>query len=182
MKILIDQNIIDELKNGSVPALERIFNLYSSKLFYFINSYIRNKEISEELTQDVFIRLWENKHNLINSPSINNYLYTIAKNLCIDYIRKKKIHILPIDSIIDESDFSQKNEGDIKISSIEEIDLINKAIERLSPRKQEIFRMHRFDKIAYQQIAEKLGISVSAVEKQISSALTDIQKYLSENK
>jgi RNA polymerase sigma-70 factor, ECF subfamily len=181
MKILIDNNIIDELKKGRVSTLERIFNLYSGKLFYFINSYIRNKEISEELTQDVFIRLWENKHNLKNLPSINNYLYTIAKNLCIDYIRKNKTLILPIDSV-SEIGFSQKNEGDLKISSLEEVDFINKAIENLSPRKKEIFKMHRFDKITYQQIADKLGISISAVEKQISSALSDIKKFLSEKK
>lgn len=123
MKIIPDINILDELKNGSVPALERIFNLYSVKLFYFINSYIRNKEISEELTQDVFIRLWENKHNLKTSFSINNYLYTIAKNLCIVPPRRKthfkpSIYIkeflkIPLDQIVKAGVTPNSTETDV---------------------------------------------------------------------
>jgi RNA polymerase sigma-70 factor (ECF subfamily) len=178
MKEALDLNLILELKCGNTSALKKIYNIYGSKLFFFINSYTRNKEISEELVQDVFIKLWNNREKLETSKSITSFIYTIAKNHAIDYIRKYNVKIYSID-FINEIDYSQGNFGEEKLIYDEEEKFITDAINQLSPRKREVFELNRNEKLTYMQIARQLGISISAVEKNISSALKEIKNYIS---
>lgn len=173
----LDKNIFDELKRGSIAALKEIHRIYSGRLFFFINSYIRNKETSEELVQDVFIKLWNNKEKIDSSDAVVSFIYTIAKNHAIDSLRRNRVKIFSIDSI-HEKDYSEGNKGEEKLLYDEEERRIIEAIERLSPRKKEVFELHRVANLTYKQIAEQLGISTSAVEKNISSALKDIKKHI----
>ena len=180
MKIILDLFITHDLKKGKVSALEKIFKLYNKRLYYFINSYTRDKNVSEELVGDVFIKLWNNREKINTSLSINNYLYTIAKNLAIDYISRKKLKIFYIDNI-NEIEIAHSNEGEQNIVYSETEKIINEALNRLADRKKEIFLLHRIDKLTYKQISSQVGISISAVEKNISSALKSIQKFLEKN-
>ena len=177
MKEELDLILILELIQGNSSALKKIYKFYGSRIFFFINSYTHNKEITEELVQDVFIKLWNKREKLDTSKSIKNYIYTIAKHSVIDFIRKNSVKIFSIDSI-PESEFSTNNIGEENMLYDEEERLIKEAIERLSLRKREVFELHRIERLTYNQIADRLGISVSAVEKNISSALKDIRKYL----
>lgn len=177
MKNDLDINLISELKSGSTSALKKIYKLYGSRIFFFINSYTHNREISEELVQDVFIKLWNYKENLESTKTVTSFIYTIAKNHAIDFIRKNRVKIYSIDSV-NERDYSEGNLGEVKLIYDEEEKLIKEAIEHLSPRKREVFELHRIEKLTYKQIAEQLGITVSAVEKNISSALKEIQQYI----
>lgn len=181
MKIYQDYIVMQELRKGSVSTFEMVYKIYCKKLFFFINSYTRNNETSEEILQDVFVKLWEKKESLDLSLSLNSYIYTIAKNLAIDFIRKKRVKIFPIENV-EEKNISCDNEGEKHLISIELDMLLEDAIGRLSERKQKIFKLHRFDKLTYKQIAQQLGISVSAVEKNISLALKTIQKHIAQKK
>jgi len=177
----IESKIIIGLKKNNAEALKMLHSIYSKKIFYFIYSYTHNTEITEELVQDVFVKLWNNRRTLKKLSSLKNYIYTIAKNLTIDFLRKrKKVLIIPIDTIVGEEIVS-KNFGEEKIISLERIGYIHRIIERLSPRKKEVFKMQRFEKLTYKAISEKLEISVSAVEKNMSSALKEIRHNLIEN-
>ncbi|MGD8779135.1 MAG: RNA polymerase sigma-70 factor [Ignavibacteria bacterium] len=174
-----DKKLIDELKQGSTDALRKVHELFKKKLFCFVYSYTRNAEISEELVQDVFIRIWKNRQTLDPASSINNYIYTIAKNLTIDYLRKKKGEVISLESV-KENEISSGHEGELKIISREDEATVNKVIDKLSQRKKEVFKMHRFEQMTYREIAVKLDVSLSAVEKNISSALREIRESLAE--
>jgi len=181
MKNDIKSQTIIELKGGSTSALKEIYTLYSKKIFYFINSYTYNKEITEELVQDVFIRLWNNRKSIDADSSINSYIYTIAKNLAIDFIRKKKVIILPIDSV-NQSEISNNNEGELQIIIEQEENILKEAINSLPVRQKEVFELHRNYDLSYKQIAAILNISVSAVEKNISSALKKLKSIMLKKK
>ncbi len=155
--------------------------MYSKKLFYFINAYTNDREESEEIVQDVFLRLWNRRESLDDSLSLNSYIYTIAKNLSIDYIRRKKVKIFPID-YLNENYFIVHNKGESNLITHELEIKFDEAIEHLSPRMKEVFKLHRKDNLTYSQISTQLGISVSAVEKNISSAIKSIRKYVAERR
>lgn len=178
MTEIIPLNTIQELKRGSPKALREIYKLYSERIFFFINSYTHNKEISEELVQDVFLKLWNSRENLDVSLSVKSYIYSIAKNAAIDIIRKRKIKTIPLESL-NQIVCKHENEGEKNILFEQKADLIERAVNSLSPRKKEIFKLSRYHKLTYRQIASRLCISVSAVEKSISSALKEIREYLS---
>ncbi len=168
-----------ELKKGSTVALQKLHKRYAGKLYYFINAYTHNTQVTEELVQDVFIRLWYNRKNLKSTLSLQSYIYTIAKNLSIDFLRKQVNTPLHLDNI-NRNKLTSYNNAETEIISIEEKAVIDNAIENLSSRKKEVFRMHRFEKKTYKVIAEELQISVSAVEKNISSALSELRFKLTE--
>jgi RNA polymerase sigma-70 factor (family 1) len=177
----IKAETILELKRGSTSALRVIYNLYSKRIFFFINSYTYNKEISEELVQDVFVKLWNNRKSLKTNASVKSYIYTIAKNLAIDFIRKKRMVILPIDSV-NQMEISNNNEGELKLIIEQEESLLKQAVDNLPFRQKEVFELHRNYDLSYKQISEILDISVSAVEKNISSALKKLKYSLLKKK
>lgn len=174
----LDLKFILELKNGSTSALKKIYQFYGNKIFHFINSYTRNREISEELVQDIFIKLWNYREKLETSKSIKSFIYAIAKNHVIDFIRKPDVKIFSIDSV-HEQRLTEGNMGEESLIFAEEEKIIFEAMASLSPRKRQIFELNRIENLTYKQIAERLGISVSAVEKSISSALKDIKNHIS---
>lgn len=178
MSYILSENTLRDFKKGNISAFKEICSLYGKKLFYFINAYTNNREVTEEIVQDVFIKLWYVKEKIDTSLSINSYIYTIAKNLSIDYLRMQRFKVFSIDSIV-ERELSHNNEGEEIINYEEENNLIRQAIMNLSPRKKEVFTLHRFERLTYHEIAQRLGISVSAVEKNISASLQDIRKYIS---
>lgn len=175
-----DQNLklILDFKAGKVSAFKKIYEIHFSKIFFFINSYTRNKEISEELTQDVFVKLWNYKQKIETSKSITSFIYTIAKNHTIDFIRKNSVKIYSIEGV-NENKYALRNLGEDKLTFEEQERLLGEAIEGLSARKKEIFKLNRHENLTYKQISEKLGISASAVEKHISTALKEIKNYIS---
>ena len=81
--------LINQLKNGNTNALKTIFNLYSERLFYYAFKFINNKEIAEEIVQDVFIAIWMKRAELNIQKSVESYLYSSVKNRSISYLRKK---------------------------------------------------------------------------------------------
>jgi len=170
----LEIRLIEDLREGNPSALKKIYKLYYSRLFFFINAYTHNNEITEELLQDVFLKLWNNRENIYSSQSIVNYIYTIARNHAIDHIRKNRVKIFSID-IIQGKEYSEGNKGEEEVLYSEEEKRINKAINNLSPRKKEVFELHRVENFTYKEIAERLGISVSAVEKNISSAIKELR-------
>jgi len=167
------------LKNGNPFALKKLYDLHSKKLFFFINAYTRNTLVTEELVQDVFIRLWKNRNNIKAGNSYTSYIYTIAKNLAIDFLRKKEIKPVRFENV-NKNELGNFYNAEVEIISIEERTAIYRAIEKLSPRKKEVCKMHWFEKKTYKAIAEELKISVSAVEKNISAALSELRYKLSE--
>ena len=168
---------IGELKNGSLSALGEIYNFFNKRLSFFINAYTGNKQETEEIVQDVFVKLWNHRSSIKDVSSAKSYIYTIAKNSAIDYIRKRKLLVFPLDSLKKNEPF-ESNQGELNLLIQEENSLINTAIDNLSPRRKEVFKLHRNENLTYKEISERLGISVSAVEKNLSAALKEIRNSL----
>ena len=179
MQKVLDLNTVEELKRSSRTAFKKIYYFYNKRIFYFINTYTRNIEICEELTEDVFIKLWKSREKIqTKTPALfKSYLYAIAKNSAIDFIRQKKVPIFPID-LANNLDISENNEGELNLILEDESKLFEAAIDRLSPRKKEVYLLHRFEDLTYKQISSKLGISVSTVENHITAAYKEVKAFL----
>jgi len=84
-----DQNLVQLLKNGNVAAFDSLFKLYRPKLFGFALKYFRNETEAEELVQEVFVKVWENRKSLKSEFSFKSYVFTIALNQIRKYFNKK---------------------------------------------------------------------------------------------
>lgn len=164
-----DSNLVRLLQKGNVPAFDSLFELYSPKLFGFALKYFKNEADAEELVQEVFVKVWENKKTLKSELSFKSYLFTIALNQIRNHFNKKVISLRYIEALKHEAEFF---ENPIFHDDYESVLLqINKLIEQMPPRRREIFRKSKLEGKSSKEIAIELDISAGTVDNQVSEAL-----------
>lgn len=165
--------LLEQLKSGDRRAFTLLFDYYYTGLVVFADRYMHDLELSEDIVQSVFVRLWENRQS-IQSSSIRYYLSSAVKNNCIDLIRKKETQ----EKYVRRQLSGNADSGADFWAESELEQMIEKSIANLPPRCAEIFRMSRFDGLKTHEIAEKLQLSNRTVETQISNALKVLRKDL----
>ena len=163
---------------------EEIYLNYFPRLLRFAQEYVPMED-AKNITQDVFITLWERRGDLKIHINIATYLFILIKNRCLDHLRRQK-HAEEGKKKIQET-FTYEQQ--MKLYSLEALDhsltsdsdieqIITRAIDSLPPRCREIFILNKIDGKKYREIADELHISVSTVENQMSIALRKLREYL----
>ena len=173
----ITQELLTRLKSGDMLAFDKVYELYSHKLFSFVFKILKNEADTDDIVQEVFVRIWESRDKLEDYKLLNSYIFTIAYNNSIDLIRKrinnnKYLEHLKYSAVI--------NATPNLISEIEFNELntqVQKLIAKLPERQKQVYLLHKEEGLTYSEIAEKLGISKNTVENHIAKAL----KYLRQN-
>lgn len=167
------------LKKGDKSAFKTFYEMYYEGLFFYINSLTKDKAITQDILQETFIKLWNNRSQLDVDKSIKKFLYSIAHNLFIDFYRKKRLELKMLDSLVLQAALEKIDQNEeLKKARLKKL---KKAIEGLSPRCQEIFRMSKFQGYKYQEIADSLGISRKTVEVQMGKALSILREAFKKN-
>jgi len=169
--------LLVRVKNADNDAFRQLFKHYVKKVYGIIFSHLKNKADAEDLTQNVFIRIWNNRSSLDPQKSFDGYLYTIAYNLVIDHYRERKRITGNVFLELDETDmqFSPHTAED-SINRHQLDSLYQTAIDALPPKRKEIFILSRHDGLSNKRIAEILQISVKTVENQMTAALKTIKE------
>jgi RNA polymerase sigma-70 factor (family 1) len=156
-------------------TFEALFKEHYNTLANYAFSILKSRENAEDVVQDVFVKLWQNQPDVISTPQVKFYLLTATKNNCISLLRKEsgKTFVQPENVHLAASPEPlpvQKEQEDITT-------IINTALSNLPPQCLVIFRLSRFGKLTYQQIADELGLSVKTVENQMGKALRIMREY-----
>lgn len=171
-----DKELVSLLKAGSSEAFRILLDRYGSKLYRFSFSYLRNRYDAEEIVQEVFLKIWKIREELSPDKPFDSFLFTIAKNGILNTIRKEKSQKAYLD-------YSALYPGE-NILTDEELNFrelqnaYERAIDQLSPKRKEIYRLSREKFLSNTEIADHLGISVKTVENQMTSALAGIRQAL----
>ncbi|MFO7922442.1 MAG: RNA polymerase sigma-70 factor [Bacteroidales bacterium] len=148
---------------------QNLFEKYYPNLCRFASGYLGDHDTAEEIVQQVFINLWNQKDSIDPERPVKSYLFTSVKNRCLNHIRdRKKFRNYYLD--IETDLIIPVAEKDI----IKEEDLekqLAKALDKLPEKCREVFMLCRFEDMKYKDVAEKLGISQKTVETQMSKAL-----------
>jgi RNA polymerase sigma-70 factor (ECF subfamily) len=167
-------NISNELSENEFEVL---FRTYFNSLCFFSMKYVPDLDSAKEVVHSVFIKLWERRNELEKGMSLKSYLYTSVHNRSLNYIRNRKKFR---SGEVKDEDFSSFQNGD-DADGIESRELESKIgllIEKLPEKCRIIFKLNRFEGLKYQEIADKLGISVKTVEAQMSKALRILREGL----
>lgn len=158
--------------------LDEIYLLYSPRLLLLALKITRDREESEEIIQDVFIRLWLKNENLAIKYSLKSYLFRSVYYACLDYLRKEKVqHKSKRQEILDEYNVIEFYDPVL----LEELEhSIHISIEKLPIQCKKIFLLHRNNNLTYKQIAAQLNISVKTVETHMGRAVKSLKKDLLE--
>lgn len=169
-------NLLKDIKNGDIGSFNELYDLYSVKLLNFSLMYLSSKEEAEEVVQDAFCKIWQNRQNLDEKYSLNGYVFRVTKNLVLNKLRKRINEPSSYVSIGNCSIYNSKTENDILFHEMEQ--LLEDAIEALPPRRQLIFKLSRQKGLSNQEIADHLDISVNTVEGQIRKAIKYLRSYI----
>jgi RNA polymerase sigma-70 factor (ECF subfamily) len=168
---------VDKLRNNDQPAFTIIFTKYYQDLVRFSFSFTRDSDASEEIVQEVFLKLWENRSSLIIQTSLKSFLLKAVQNLSIDRLRHLNItHKYTLTVLAHPLLAENDTENYILHSELEAN--FEHAMALLPVEYAETFRMSRFETLNYQEIAQKLGVSVRTVEVRISKALSLLREEL----
>lgn len=172
-----DKVLISRLMNSDRIAFKQLFDKYSVRIYYFTIRYLKNKEEAEEVTQDVFVRIWNKRFELKPELSFSSYLFTIAKNATIDTLRKRqkefmfKEELSPVINSCDPDSHKQIEYKELK-------NIVKISIAALPVKRKQIYLMSRDEGLTYKQIAEKLNISIKTVESHMRLALQQLRKSI----
>lgn len=173
-----EKRLLTELKNGSFHAFERLYNMYSGKLYNFIMRISSgNQYMAEEVVQSAFIRVWEVRERVEPESSFISFLCTIAKNLLMNMYQRQTVEYVYNEYL--------KNTGVDRDSQTEEsIDLrflneyIDSLAEELPAQRKKIFILSKRQNYTNKEIAEMMGISESTVATQLSLAVKFMREQL----
>ncbi len=172
-----EKELIIRLIEGDAEAFEKIYYSYVERVYYFAYRYLQNSEDTEEIVQDVFTRIWENREKIDPELSFSGYILTTTKNTIFNINRKKVNHQAYCNYLLG---YLQQNrhhtEDEIIYNDL--MNLLEKTIDGLPPKRQEIFKLSRMQGMPYKEISKKLSISEKTIETHMRLALKDIRNVL----
>ena len=179
-KILANESdFVKRLKEGSNEAFTVLYKFYLPSLYSFIFSMTHSKSFTEEIVQETFIKIWENRASIELGSSFKSYLFTIARNNMLDEFRRQINHPV-FTEYIEYSNQLQLSENttEKQLDFNEFLIELNKAKQKLSTRQLEIFHLYKELGQSAQSIALKLGITEQSVRNQLSTALNILRKEM----
>lgn len=169
--------IVKRLAGDDKKALDELYNYYYPRLYTFAKRFLKVEDDINDILQDVFIKIWENRRNIKNVETFNAYIFTITKNTVITYFREKT-KLIDFESRVREMATS---EGYFIDDSVEYNDIKEKVehlIEQLPEKRKQIFKLSREKGLSHKEIAVQLGISVKTVEDHIMHAIRFLRDHL----
>lgn len=154
-------------QNLTAAEFKVLFDEYFHAIKSFVYYKVGNVGLAEDLAQDAFIKLWENRSG-IKKETVKSYLYTIANNLTINNLKRKQLRYKFENQIIV---FTEKENPEFKLIQKEYEAKLNDVIADIPEGSREVFLMNRIEGLKYKEIAERLNLSVKAIEKRMSKAI-----------
>lgn len=161
---------------GSQEAFAELFRAYQLGLAQYLHRFTQSAAETQDIVQDVFIRIWLQRTELAQVNNFSGWLFTLCRNHALNILKKR------LRTTERERSWAQQFEGEIQAAPLSEGDqyriLLERAVDRLPPQQQKAYRLHRQERLTYVQIAEKLGIAPSTVKRNLEDAVKNLKKQL----
>ncbi len=176
-----DPELIKLLKKGDMTAFNAIYTRYCHRIHEFVFMYLKQEEDTEEIVQEVFVKIWQSRDKIDIFASFESFLFTIAYNATISLLRKRMSdnksreylkslqQIDTTDQITSELNFKELNQ---KVQSL---------LEKLTSRQKEIYLLSREEGLTHKEIAEKLSISENTVNNHLVTTLRYLKSHIDNN-
>jgi RNA polymerase sigma-70 factor (ECF subfamily) len=157
------------------------FNLlvqeYREKVYWLVRRMVINHEDADDITQEVFIKVWKNIHSFRGDSALFTWIYRIAANEAIRHLQRQKVRAMVSFQSL-QSNLEQQLIADIQIDSNKQIKLFQQAMLSLPPRQKLVFTMKYYDNLKYEEISEILGTSVGALKASYHLAVKKIEIFV----
>lgn len=171
-------DLVFQLKQGDLRAFDAIYKKYLRRLFGFVFRYVKQETDTEEIVQEVFIKIWQNREKINAYSSFESFLFTIAHNATVNLLKKRATEQKYIEHV---KSLQRPDEAFELMDEIHYIELQQKfqgLLNELSPRQKEIFQLSREEGLSHKEIADKLEISVNTVKNHLITTLSFLKNKL----
>lgn len=177
----VEKILVDKLKEGDKSAFSFLFTGYYSDLVMFAVTFLRDIDSSEEIVQDVFLQLWEDRSSIIITTTLKSFLLKLVQNRCLDRFRHIKVRNSYFDSVMNSPALLEcDTENYILRSEIE--DIVEKVLNKIPEDLSEPFKLNRYKGFKYSEIAKMMNVSDRTIEVRIGKVLqilrVELKDYL----
>lgn len=184
-----DMNYVRQALSGDEKAYQKLVDKYNRAMYFHIVKLVRNKEIIEDLVQEVFMKAFDNLSSYNHDYAFSTWLYRIATNHSIDYLRKKKLQTYSIDQPVDGKDGEmqielpdQESQTDDYIIRKQRHNIIHEAINSLPEKYKQVIVMRHMEEKSYQEISDLLELPLGTIKAHLFRARELLNKYLKDKR
>ncbi|MCK4352351.1 sigma-70 family RNA polymerase sigma factor [candidate division WOR-3 bacterium] len=175
-----NHDFITRLKNGDKRAFEELFKGYKNMIYTIVNRMVFNKERVNDLTADIFLKIYQNIQHFDERSKFSTWMYRITYNHCLDYIRAAKRDPLesyePIDTMYNLS--SKKMGVDTMVLKKEREGVLHKIVDTMPEKYRMVLNFYYFEDISYNEISEIMGIPIGTVKTYLFRAKEDLREKM----
>lgn len=176
------QDLLVKLKDGDKDAFTQIYHRFFKSIYVKVLSMVKDKDITDELVQDIFLKIWQKREEINLELHFNAYLFKVAHNLVFDFFRKATKDSKIIAHLMHVA-IEQYLHSDVQYEAKENEKFLSEAITQLSPQRKQIFIYCKLEGKSYKEAAAKFNISVATVNSHITASLKFIREHiLNQNK
>ncbi|MGM0479494.1 MAG: RNA polymerase sigma factor [Bacteroidota bacterium] len=173
-----DLKVVERAKEGDEAAFAQLMDRYREPVFYMLLKMVKNNDDAEDLTIEAFGKAFNRIQQYSPSYAFSTWLFKIASNNCIDFIRKKRIHLTSMDHAYSNSDGesvkidveSGTMDPEETIMKQQKIKMMRKVVEQLKPRYRDLIKKRYFEELSYEEIAEEMDLPLGTVKAQLFRA------------
>lgn len=172
-----ERDLMDRCAGGDRDAYANLYTGYLSALMKYMFLFTKSRELSEEIVQDVFVKIWEKKEGLLTVHSFQAYIFKTAKNQLLDHMRKEQSQsrFFTLSGPFEEA---CEEQADDNLIYGQYYQLAQDAINLLPEKRKQVFELKTREELSLDEIAERLAISKSVVKKQLYAATGFVKDYL----
>ena len=171
-----DAELLARLRGGDEEAFDAIFRTWYAPLVRLADALVRDQAVAEEVVQDVMLELWRRREQLTPDGSPQAYLFQATRNRALNHLRHLQVQRRAQPHVLDH--MARESTAPVAAEADEMDAAVRRAIDELTPRCREVFELSRVQGLRYAEIAATLGISVKAVEAQMTRALRTLRERL----
>jgi len=171
-----DLLLVEKAKNGSELAFASLMNRYRDSIYYMLLKMVNNPSDAEDLTIEAFGKAFRNLESFTPDFAFSTWLFKIATNNCIDFIRKKQASPVPVDQVYDDLDSLTVNlQSDLPdpeeaLINDQKIAVLRKIVNQLKPRYRRLIELRYYKEYSYEEIASELNLPIGTVKAQLFRA------------
>ncbi len=171
-----ERKIVQLLSEGNTDAFVQIFNRYRDRIYLVAMRYVKSQVLSEEIVQDIFMKLWTNRESLSEVLNFEAWFLTIAKNYILSYLKRMAMERTVREKWIEEVPQTEET-TDHRIRHAEYSQLLQQALDNLPAQQRLVYTMAREQKLSYKAISKELSLSSNTVKTHMARALQSIRTF-----